>query len=83
MWRNGKLQAYLSMLLLAGAVAVARGEPDPAGDTFMAPDPGNPSGSTTPDITEVNVWQSAYHVHVSLQFAGEIRPADDTSAIDL
>gem|GEM_PF-2281743 len=83
MWRNGKLQAYLSTLLLAGAVTVARGEPDPAGDTFMAPDPGNPSGSTTPDIIEVDIGQSDGQVHVSLGFAGEIRPADDFSAVDL
>ena len=83
MWRNGKLQAYLSTLLLAGAVTVAHGEPDPAGDTFMAPDPGNPSGSTTPDIIEVDIGQSDGQVHVSLGFAGEIRPADDFSAVDL
>ena len=83
MRKNSKLQGYLSMVLVAGAVAVARGKPDPAGDTFTAPDPGNPSGSTTPDIIEVDVWRSAEQIHVSLEFAGEIRPADDFSAVDL
>ena len=83
MRRSGSPQVYLLVVLVAGTASMASGESDPAGDLFMAPDPGDPAGSTTPDITEVNVWQSADHVYVSLQFAGEIRPADDTSAIDL
>ena len=83
MRKNSKLQGYLSMVLVAGALGTARGESDPAGDTFMAPDPGNPSGSTIPDIIEVDVWRSAEQIHVSLEFAGEIRPADDFSAVDL
>jgi len=70
-------------VLVAGTVSTARGESDPAGDLFMAPDPGDPAGSTTPDITELNVWQSPDQVHVSLEFAGEIRPADDFSAMEL
>jgi len=83
MRRIRKLQAYLSVVISAGFVATAHGEPDPAGDTFMAPDPNDPPGSATPDMIEVGVWESAGQVHVSLQFAGEIRPADDFSAIDL
>ena len=83
MLRSRNLPRYLLAVLVAGTASIARGESDPVGDIFMAPDPNDPPGSTTPDITEVNVWQSADHLYVSLQFAGEIRPADDTSAIDL
>ncbi len=83
MSRNRNLPRYLLALLVAGAASIARGESDPVGDIFMAPDPSDPPGSTSPDITEVNVWQSADHIYISLQFAGEIRPADDCSAVDL
>ena len=56
MRRSGSLQVYLLAVLVAGTASIARGESDPVGDIFMAPDPGDPAGSTTPDITEVNVW---------------------------
>ena len=78
-----KLRRYLSLLLAAGTVATAHGEADPAGDTFLIPDPNDPSGSTAPDIIDVDVREVADQILVVLQFAGEVRPADDFSAIDL
>ncbi len=80
---DGKPRACLWAVLVAGAVSTAWAEPDPAGDTFRAPDPSVPAGSTTPDMIEVGVWRSADLIHVDLRFTGEIRPADDESAIDL
>ncbi len=80
---NEKLHTCLLAVLVAAAVSAARGDSDPAGDTFRAPDPSVPGGSTSPDLLGVDVWRWADAVQVNLRFAGEIRPADDHSAINL